>query len=592
MVDVFDPQGEAELLLEKWGKWSQPDEVDGALEYRWGDPGNDPGSIVDAERLLCLLLAATSLDRFRLARPATLPENRVQLLDPRLKTGTALAQRIIDELLAFHRRYERDGRPVFGAGTYLLDQHGKATDPDVEVVDSFTLSVSLCLYTLMLLKSWRKQQESKLERMPELRDLAERRLTFALQGLVDSFCVAPVAAAPDEHWHEVLGDVLVGLENLDETDVGVPAEAAFFECGWTWGRLHPGDRTLTVSGSEQVTADSWADKAPSLYFSMNAIDGIVDLFSHEVRKAGILNEEQQDLAGVLQRCWELTQRYWAALAFLDVERGWRLEDLPWRTTGGDESDYWSLLVVGIATQTTDRTGRESQADVERLYKVLDELAKRSRITRRPVDVTIQGVRHPDPALGLHWPGLRMELRTRDGAAPYSWSASDFAPQLLKRTAKLYAIARSPEERRDLRSLMDDVWQHLHARRVKGSKKVPWDDVTRAFPTLADEERGASGSWYYTERVMEALVSCVAATRARTEPAPATEDLATDLLAEADYQLAKAGSEIDLTISEADALNKLRRRIEEVRDLAEETPGLAIALVGPVLTALYDRRVKE
>ena len=85
-------------------------------------------------------------------------------------------------------------------------------------------------------------------------------------------------------------------------------------------------------------------QVPFLYFTVNALDGIADLFSARTVILGLLNEEQQRLTAALRLRWELTQRYWATIATFGEAR-WPLEDIPWKTTDGRESDYYSLLVT-------------------------------------------------------------------------------------------------------------------------------------------------------------------------------------------------------------------------------------------------------
>src|SRR4030095_142935 len=118
---------------------------------------------------------------------------------------------------------------------------------------------------------------------------------------------------------------------------------------------------------------------------------------------------------------------------------WPLEDIPWRTTDQIESDYFSLLVTSIVAQDLVRR-RASDASRSRAGRVLDELANRSRITRRPFE-------RNDPALPLHSPGYRIDLEGDDDAdLGLGWIVSDFSPLLLKRTVRIAGLMRDTELR--------------------------------------------------------------------------------------------------------------------------------------------------
>src|SRR5690606_33746707 len=118
---------------------------------------------------------------------------------------------------------------------------------------------------------------------------------------------------------------------------------------------------------------------------------------------------------------------------------WPLEDLPWQTTDGRESDYFSLLVTSVMVQ--DLPGRRaSTADLGRVGLVLNELANRARITRRPFE--------KDPAVAMHSPGVAFELEGTEelGGPRLSWRASDFAPLLLRRATRIASLLPDTEAR--------------------------------------------------------------------------------------------------------------------------------------------------
>lgn len=601
MAATFDAQQEIARLLQRWGRWSAPS--DGAERFRWGDT-NSPNSIVDAERLVTLLLPVTQLPRHSLDEPTKLTEDQVILFDPSLRSGSKLVQRLIDELFEFYQRYERDGELDFSAGSYLESPSGEPVPENVEVLDSYTMSVTLCVFTLLLVASWKTvegAEDIKWERLEDLKGKACVRLTAAMRGMLASFSVTTADnkyAPPD--WEETLEDVVAGINLLDSRIGNVLPDRQFFECGWSWGPLHPHDRILTGADAADtgrlVSHDGiYAQPAPYLYFSVNAIDGIADLFSEDVRRQNILNDEQSALANTLRRCWELTHRYWSTCAFSSVDDDrWLVEDLPWRTTDHERSDYSSLMVAGVAIQSAGSVFSENVAAVPRLASVLNELAQRSRITRRSVPVRRDGRSFPDPALALHYPGgTRLRLLRRgdqadDPSAGYSWLVYDVAPQLLKRAARLLRVARRSEERKQLRTLIQAVWSHLAKRTVAGPKMIMWDDPLRVFPELAadlgreDEEEDTlpRGSWYITERVMEALVACAVASDVRPTPSQSTVSVATDLLAEADYYIARRSAEAGL--NETETLDPVHRYLDSARELLNDSPGRAAAYLLLVL----------
>ena len=73
------------------------------------------------------------------------------------------------------------------------------------------------------------------------------------------------------------------------------------------------------------------------------------------------------------------------------------EDVPWRTTDGRESDYYSVLLTSIVVEG----GGDRIVDVDRIGNLLEELTNRGRVTRRPVE--------DDPAINLHIPGMQLRL---------------------------------------------------------------------------------------------------------------------------------------------------------------------------------------
>jgi hypothetical protein len=322
---------------------------------------------------------------------------------------------------------------------------------------------------------------------------------------------------------------------------------------------------------------------PYLYFTGVALDGIADLFSTRTLTLGLLNDEQRRLAQALQIRWEHTQRYWSTIAMFGTDR-WPLEDLPWRTSDGHESDYYSLQVSSIVVQNLVRD-RGSDADLGRVVRVLADLANRGRINRRPL--------LDDPILEeLHAPGVRLRLRGSEEAGgeadarPISWLVSNFAPLLLKRTLAIAELVGDTRLRGDLLKLADSAWDHLHLRRLKdGRGEDLWDQPGDAFDQLS--ARHELPSWYYTERVVECLVA--AANVVRRAPLYSTRltEVATDLIYEAerlfDRELLSGSGEAGPSIR--GVVQRVSANLRRAREILNDRPGSAAVLANEVLRDL-------
>jgi hypothetical protein len=102
-----------------------------------------------------------------------------------------------------------------------------------------------------------------------------------------------------------------------------------------------------------------------------ALDAIEDLLSERTRLLGLLDEEQRRLSQALQLYAERTRTYWIVVATFGTGR-WPLEDVPWRSAGG-ESGYLTLLVGSIAMK-----GLAYGPGLVRVGRVLTELARAGR----------------------------------------------------------------------------------------------------------------------------------------------------------------------------------------------------------------------
>lgn len=221
--------------------------------------------------------------------------------------------------------------------------------------------------------------------------------------------------------------------------------------------------------------------------------------------------------------------------------------------------------------------RATDDDLTRLVGVLEELAVRGRITRRATA--------GDPAIGVHFPGERLELVSvgaMDLGPKMAWLVSDFAALLLKRTLRAAGLSRNIGARDRLVAVAEDALEHMWSRRIEeGDAAGLWDDPSRVFPGLPAAD---SPNWYMTERMIECLVM---AARMVTRPpiiSPALIDLAASQLAEADhllsqYQLGAEGSAIHSNL-----LN-IEEMLARSRDLHRERPATALALVQRALRLL-------
>ncbi len=373
-----------------------------------------------------------------------------------------------------------------------------------------------------------------------------------------------------------LRDVTIGsgagiVEDLDNPN-------RLFECGWSWGIVHQAP-AIDTSEDVGIQRQGTAQPAPYLYFTVVALDGIAALFSERTRLLGLLNEEQTRLAQALQLRWDLTQSYWSTIATFGSGR-WPLEDIPWRTTDRAESDYFSLLVTSIVVQDLVRR-RAPDAALSRVGQVLNELANRARITRRPFEQN-------DQALPMHAPGVRIDLLGTDGDTDtkVGWIVSDFAPLLLKRTVRIAGLMRDTELRGALLGLADAVWDHLQRRQISREPGTAlWDQPGNAFaqiPLGSDNP-----SWYYTRRVVECLVTAAEVVSSPPLQNERLAELAGDLLSEADHrfdqELLRGSTEAGPAMREA--LQSARATLRRAREIMPDHPGTAFVLVSEVLRDL-------
>ncbi|GAB3965404.1 SCO2524 family protein [Plantactinospora veratri] len=585
-------------LLEIWAATVRTSWQDG--KWQWG--GRDgPNSISDAEQLLCILLPATQAD-FGLDRPDETAEEMIRALRP-LGTATQIPRILIQVLTEYYQRYtDKSGTPVFSGRTYFQTDGGEPSEQqlDLDIVDSFAMSITLSLAAIGFARVFRTavRREEILREIDELESMASARLTAAMVGLLRSFAVnvfdvdseegqalvrtlnqsnlpqRQIVAQLRRRLRQTIAsfrEVMIGSGQVADLD----SPNRLFECGWSWGivRDAPDVETTEPVGQQPVGV---APEEPYLYFTVIAIDAIEELFTERTRILGLLNEEQQRLSRALQLRWDLTRGYWATVATFGDGHRWPLEDIPWRTTDRDATDYYTLLVTSLAVKGLV-VERGADAELGRVGAVLEELANRARITRRPFD--------QDPALALHSPGVRMTLQNSEklGGPTLRWTVTEFSALLLQRTVYIAGLLSDAEQRARMLDLADRVWDHLVLRRLeRGSGRSLWDQPARVFRQFDDFHD--SPSWYYTERVVQGLVTTV---RVLRRPPLRSERLtmhALDLLNEAEHLYdmellagaAEAGPKMQQT------LQVVRVNLRRAREIVHERPGTAAALTSSVL----------
>lgn len=588
-------------LLEIWRATARASYQNGAWVWGGRDKAN---SISDAEQLLCIFYPNSEVPSFKVDVPNEASDDVLESLEV-LGNGIEIPQVLIRAFGEYLRNYvAADGTPIFSGGSYFSSgDPGSDLTPDqraLDVVDSYSMSITLGLAALGFLKVFRTQvrREALRQEVDELLEAASTRLTAAMVGLLRSFSVhvfrpnSPpgqglirtvnqTGLSERQTVHELqraltgvragLRDVSIGSGQAEALD----DENTLFECGWTWGVVTDApdvdvDETI---GAQPV---GYARVGPYLYFTVVALDGISDLFSERTRVLGLLNPVQQRLASALQLRWDLTQRFWSTIATFGAGK-WPLEDIPWRTADGQESDYFSLLVTAIAVPDLIRR-RAPDADLSRVGRVLDDLAGRSRVTRRPLN--------PDPAIDMHSPGLSLTLTGGEQLGPgMSWQITDFPALVLKRAVGISGLARSTELRDYVVSIADSVWQHLLSRRLRvGPGAGLWDQAKGAFPDV--ELVHELPSWYFTERVVECLVQTANVLSAPPLRSSRLIEVAMDLLNEADHlfdhELLNGSPETPQLRTD---LTRMNSTLVRARTVVHERPASAIALVTGVLREL-------
>lgn len=590
-------------------------------KWEWGGR-DEPNSVSDAEQLLCLLYPATELTSLAFDRPDAMASD-VQNALKDFGDPIRIPQVMVDLIADYIARYTtEDGEPDFGGGGYLRTHRGgplpeggppelSAEQRKLGVVDSYSLSVTLCLAALGFLSVF-DQVVRRVNLKTKVKDLQAaigKRLTSAMIGLLRSFTVQAVEPESEVAHvmistvnqngapaHIVLHDLRARLAGLrtrlrDDVRIGIDRETVdldndnlLFECGWSWGiarNAKPVEVNLAEAGltvKPRICAqDGIADPRPYLYSTVVALDGINDVLSPRTAELGLLNDAQVRLAEALRIRWTLTQQYWSTIArFGDGQ--WPLEDVPWRTSDGEESDYFSLLVSAVLVQDLqDRQATED--DLNRAVSVFETLAQRGRITRR--------VTTADPSVEMHVPGVQMRLRGSEMIGPQLyWWVADFAPLLLKRALQAARLSGNVVARSRLLRLAETTMQHLAKRQIsRGPATGLWDDPGELLFPYEERKPEEAPSWYLTERVVEALVAAARLFAERPLRSTAVINRTHDLLNEAEHLLNQELLNADATTAVRSKLGEIEAKLARARSLVNDRPGTAHALTMDALFRL-------
>ncbi len=578
-------------------------------KWNWGGRSGR-NSISDAEQLLTILYPATSVPSLKVDVVDQTADDVLEYLRV-LGNTMDIPRKLVTFISEFMRTYTIDGTPDFSGGSYFDTANGdpseiKDEQRSLPVVDSYSMSITLCLATLGFLRVYRQSLRSQrmLAEVDELEALSSQRLTAAMVGMLRSFTVNTfdLTDEPGQTMCRMINqtgaanEILVRylLDELDEVRAGLRQElfigsgqvadeldnrGRMFECGWSWGVVD-GSPEITIASGIGHQPVGVADARPYMYFTVVALDGIQDLFSERTRILGLLNEDQQRLSRALQLRWDLTRQFWAKVATFGSGK-WPLEDLPWVTSDGQESDYYSVLLTSIVVEGTG-SDRVAAIDVERIGRLLEELANRGRITRRPMET--------DPAVGLHIPGMQLQLVGSEKIAEGSrllWTVSSYTLLLLKRLLRVAELLDDTASRIRFLDLADQIWTHLERRRIDvPTARGLWDEPAQVFKG-APLPVHVLPSWHHTERVMEVLVAAANVTQSLPAATSDLTGLAQQLLAEAEhlFDQERLRGTSDTGEQMRESFQVVGAKLRRARELLRDRPGTALALAQDVLREL-------
>ena len=576
-------------------------------QWTWGGRSGR-NSISDAEQLLTILYPATAIDSLNVD---TVDETADDVLDYLRSLGNAMdiPRQLMKFIGDYMRSYLVDGTPDFSGASYFEAEDPEAAVEDeqrqLHVVDSYSMSVTLCLATLGFLRVYRQGLRSPktIQEVDELEKLCSQRLTAAMVGLLRSFTVNTFdtndpagqvlcgminqrGVATEVLVHDLLEDLAEIRASLrQEVSIGLGQVAdelenrgRLFECGWSWGVVDGASEIALTTSDIGTQVTGVAEARPYLYYTVVALDGIQDLFTERTRTLGLLDAEQQRLSLALQLRSELTRQFWAKIATFGRGGRWPLEDVPWRTTDGRESDYYSVLLTSIVVEG----GGDRIVDVDRIGNLLEELANRGRVTRRPVE--------DDPAINLHIPGMQLRLMGSEKVAEgprLVWTVSSYTLLVLKRVLKVAQLLEDSSDRTRFLDLADLIWTQIEGRRIEtGNGRGLWDEPTQVFSGTAYAPYGVP-SWYHTERVVEALVGAAAVTQTPTSASDELVDSARQFLAEAEqlFDRERLRGTNDTGEQMRESFQVVGAKLRRAREILRERPGTASVLAQDVLREL-------
>jgi hypothetical protein len=589
-------------VLETWRAFAHV--TFGSGEWSWGGL-HSSNSISDAEQLLVLLYPATEVHGFRLDRPDAIEDDVLAVLRP-MGSGLDIPMRMLTALEQYLERYTGDDGPTFTGGSYLLpEEPGAEVKPEQEgydITESYSISVTLCLSAKGFLREFQRTVErAELhERIETVVARVDLRLTAAMVGLLRSFVINVLDPDSDDErvllrttsqgrvvgrtlTQDLRGQLQAVRDKLPELTFGLPPEnerilrdypERFFECGWAWGVAQDATEIDLPAAADVRQPHGIAESRPLLHFTVNALDGLADLFSTRTSRQGLLTSEQQSLREALNLRWGLALQYWSTVATFGTGR-WPVEDVPWQSTDGQSSPYFTELVLSIVA-LGQASGPLSRETVSRSVAILEELAQRGRVNRRAIEA--------DSGIELHDPGVFIPLRGSELYGPLlGWSCNGFSPTLAKTALRIAAVSASRRTRARLIEVADDAVEHLLARRQQSVGL--WDDPANVFPGLLPAP--AAPAWGPTERAVEVFVAAAALVSAPPVADPGQVDQAHTKIAEARHILDQerlttptaGGTQEQKLLREAEHL------LNRADDLVSERPATAAALADKVLREL-------
>lgn len=586
--------------LEWWGGYFRRCTQSG-IDF-FSDSDNEFNPVLGSEALLSVLLPLVDTKTFN-ASMLRSPDPGVTSVLSSLKLatsakdghgviGSSLSTADFDGLFSVLQNFFERSKGNLSGGTYFTLDGDNPELTSLPVIDAMSAGLSVSLATIKLITRLSKDSPPAakyMERWDGLRREAMERLRVSMFALHDSFVVSDIESAD---WDRAVNkrypfersaflSVVQKLRDLD-IPISVASFDAEFEIGWSWGVLAPPSRVPRPEGLTDVFtfADQhlYADSDVYLYFTSMALDGLADLWAEEVQAGGFLGAEELLIANRLRAMWAVTIEYWTILARQRCEDTGltRLQDLPWQTTDKDESEYYSLYLLNILIRQGSAMSPE---EIDQYVMLAKELSERGRITRRPPQGDSEaGI---DPGLLLHSPGKILTLgiademgKTTKGIENPRWAAYDFAPTLLKAVAQLTNAALSLQTFRMSTDLLTQILIHIDQRRLTTGldgrgDPAAWDNLVSVFPILSFKASsqatflpafdGGLRSWYFTERVVEALSILSGRTGAAAPPSPLLVQLTTEIVNFSEWMAVEESDEESRSVSESHDFSSLRSK---------------------------------